>query len=658
MIEIILEITLCLFVFFALYKALLEKTAMHRFKRFYLLFCLVFSAIIPFLHFETENKLVSQFASVEVMTETVIEVFTPAEPVILESATSSPFIREIPVNEVKESGNHLPTILISLYGLVTLILLVRYANGVFQIIKKAKKGQRLKHSRAIIILLQEDIVPHNFMNYIFMNQNDYSNEGFRKKLLAHELGHASQKHSVDILFIELLKVFFWFNPLYYFYGKAIRQNHEYLADQMVIKSFGDVTAYQKLLLGFVKRTNQMELSLVSPSNYSLTKQRFEMMKRKLSKKSVLLKTAVLLPIIGLVSFSFLTKSKTTEVINERSEGIVDKIEQVINDPKPDISPIDPERYDFTIYTGFSPGRKPQFTSFIDSVMGTEYIGLPQTPIRTTAQGQVIEIVEGHEAFGKYIKIRHNETYETLYAKLDHIYVALNQTLVKGEIIGGIGYPEDLFGRIHYKVLKNGKSVRLSLPTKPDPRRAASFSNMSMTLMKHLDQNETEMTRTYGLDINYFEKNFSSGLGFKKIAYDRSRVVFTKHSGDVIVKDSEALSTVQKTAILALEMAPMRHPNKRKVPSEVYERWGNPRVYKIWIDGILTPNSEMSKYQASDFGHSSWVVVGEATRELNKHAFELWLQTDEYYNQAKQKSNELQKAWRKETTDLMKQIGSI
>ena len=63
----------------------------------------------------------------------------------------------------------------------------------------------------------------------------------------------------------------------------IRQNHEYLADQLVIKSFGDITAYQKLLLGFVKRTNKIELSLVSPSNYSLTKKRFKMMSFKTTK---------------------------------------------------------------------------------------------------------------------------------------------------------------------------------------------------------------------------------------------------------------------------------------------------------------------------------------------------------------------------------------
>ena len=334
MIQVLLEITLCLLVFFVLYKALLEKTAMHRFKRFYLLFCLIFSAIIPFLHFETENKIVTQLPSAEVMTEAVIEVFTQPEPVILEQAPPNDIVQAIPV---EQSTNYLPMILVAVYGLVTLILLLRYGNGVFQIIKKSKGGKQIQYHGTKIILLQEDVVPHNFMNYIFINLEDYKTETSKEKLLTHELSHAKQKHSIDILLIELLKTFFWFNPLYYFYGNVIRQNHEYLADQLVIKSFGDITAYQKLLLGFVKRTNQIELSLVSPSNYSLTKKRFKMMKRRLSKRGALIRTVLLLPIIGLISFSFLTKSKT-KVLNDASELLIEKFEQTVKGHKPGHKP--------------------------------------------------------------------------------------------------------------------------------------------------------------------------------------------------------------------------------------------------------------------------------------------------------------------------------
>ena len=202
MIQVLIEITICLLALFVIYKGLFEHTAMHRFKRSYLLFCLVFSFAIPFLHFETENKIVTQLPSAEVMTEAVIEVFAQAEAAILEQAPPSDIVQAIPI---EQSANYMPMILVAVYGLVTLILLLRYANGVFQIIKKAKNGKQIQYHGAKIILLQEDVVPHNFMNYIFINLEDYKTETFKEKLLIHELGHAKQKHSIDILLIELLK---------------------------------------------------------------------------------------------------------------------------------------------------------------------------------------------------------------------------------------------------------------------------------------------------------------------------------------------------------------------------------------------------------------------------------------------------------------------
>jgi beta-lactamase regulating signal transducer with metallopeptidase domain len=49
------------------------------------------------------------------------------------------------------------------------------------------------------------------------------------------------------LFIETLKALFWFNPIFIFYKRAIQLNHEFLADEKVVKSHNDVPFYQNLL---------------------------------------------------------------------------------------------------------------------------------------------------------------------------------------------------------------------------------------------------------------------------------------------------------------------------------------------------------------------------------------------------------------------------
>ena len=99
--------------------------------------------------------------------------------------------------------------------------------------------------------------------------------------MLHEQAHASQKHTADILFIEVLKVVFWFNPLFYLYKKEIKLNHEFLADRAVLKKGLDASVYKELLLSF--SSNQNNLSLVNAINYSSIKKRFTVMKKQTSK---------------------------------------------------------------------------------------------------------------------------------------------------------------------------------------------------------------------------------------------------------------------------------------------------------------------------------------------------------------------------------------
>ena len=224
---------------------------------------------------------------------------------------------------------------------------------------------------------------------------------------------------------------------------------------------------------------------------------------------------------------------------------------------------------------------------------------------------------------------------------------------KGESIGVAGNQNDLFGRLHYKVIRNGKSVRVDLL--PGPRPALGGPR---TYNLFLKENEREELIQYGLDKNSFVKSFSNQFSFQKIAYDQTKVLFIKHDGQATIKNGQELNTDQKLAILSLRMAPFPFHVKRKVPAEVYERWENPRVYKIWIDGEHIASSEMNKYHPSDFAHSSWVVLGEESRKRELHAFELYLQTEDYYNQRKQETKAWQRTWQQNTTKLFNQIGDI
>ena len=49
--------------------------------------------------------------------------------------------------------------------------------------------------------------------------------------MKHELFHIQQKHSWDIIYLELLTIICWLNPFFYFIKKEIKVIHEFLADQ-------------------------------------------------------------------------------------------------------------------------------------------------------------------------------------------------------------------------------------------------------------------------------------------------------------------------------------------------------------------------------------------------------------------------------------------
>jgi hypothetical protein len=125
-----------------------------------------------------------------------------------------------------------------------------------------------------------------------VNSIEYKEGRIPKELFSHEISHISQLHSLDIIFIELLKVFFWFNPLIYIFKKAIMLNHEYLADEAVTYSENNPKSYINILLNIAFRNNNSYLA--SSFNYSFTKKRLLMMtKTKFSKTAIFKKIAVI-----------------------------------------------------------------------------------------------------------------------------------------------------------------------------------------------------------------------------------------------------------------------------------------------------------------------------------------------------------------------------
>jgi hypothetical protein len=259
MTEFLIKSTICLTVFLSFYHMVLEREKMHQFNRFFLLVSIVISLVIPFVTFE--------------ILDIVPEVQHSELPVTALVSFSS--------TENQEKQNYFPYLIWCLYSLIAGILLFRFVINSLKLVSKAISNPKIQYKNAHLVLIEEETLPHTFLNFIYINFEDYNNRNIEDELYTHELVHVTQKHTLDILFIEFLKAIFWFNPLFIFYKKAIQLNHEFLADEEIVKTYNNVPYYQNLLLQ--KGIGTQTIYLASNLNYLVTKKRLIMMTKDTSK---------------------------------------------------------------------------------------------------------------------------------------------------------------------------------------------------------------------------------------------------------------------------------------------------------------------------------------------------------------------------------------
>lgn len=260
----------CLALLLFFYHFILEKEKMHNFNRFYLLGSILFSFLVPLstITIEAVNN-ITNFEQYD-------------------------FTKNTNPTDIKETFNY-GQILVGIYVLISLIFLIRFGINLFKIIQKIRLNENIKYEKAILVLVDDKILPHTFWNTIFLNKNEYETGKIEEELFTHELTHVTQKHTLDVILIELLQILFWINPIFIFLKKAIQLNHEFLADQKVINQYKNTFQYQHLLLNKVAWKN--EYYLASNLNYSLTKKRLTMMTKQSSQTKVWLKKLAVIPLL-------------------------------------------------------------------------------------------------------------------------------------------------------------------------------------------------------------------------------------------------------------------------------------------------------------------------------------------------------------------------
>jgi hypothetical protein len=302
MINYIIQLVLFQTLFLAVYDLFLQKETFFKWNRIYLLVTPVLSFIIPFLRFESIQKSVPQ-DYVVYLSEVVLN-----PQVYIEKSTSLETLLGFSI-----------IVFYMGMGLFTILFLVRLTK-IFNLILTNKS---IRKDNYTLIVLNKKQSAFSFFNYIFINDHLLENKDLQ--IVQHELIHCKHRHSLDLLYFELLKIVLWYNPLVYVYQKRITLLHEYISDGEVVKETDKNQYFNKLLAGTFNVEN---ISFINQFfKHSLIKKRIIMITKGKSQKMKQLKYLLIAPLLFgmLVLSSFEDKSKETleqfpliinEILNE------------------------------------------------------------------------------------------------------------------------------------------------------------------------------------------------------------------------------------------------------------------------------------------------------------------------------------------------------
>jgi len=433
----IIESAISVSTFYIFYELFLKRDTWFQFNRYFLLFGLIFSCILPFLDFSVTG--------VVVISQNQFEFSD-----YLNMSSSVHSFEKQAVNWVYK-----PNFILLLYIAIVSIFLIRLLFQIIQLYKTINANEIINYKNYKLVLLNNSSSPFSFFNYIFIDKDDYRNGS--NELLLHEITHARQKHSIDVILLEMILVFQWFNPFIYRYRQAFKEIHEYLADRGVLKANNDKTAYQRLIIRQIEKSIQVRLA--SQFNYSLTKKRIKMMTRINSGKLAKFKTLLIIPLIALLLMAFGMKTSTESFLN------TNQVLQTTLDSKqiPSIFPV--KKGDgVEISSGY--GMRMHPTKKVEMMHNAVDIKAPKgTPVFATADGMIRKVEKNFkqgEGYGKYIIIDHEGGFSTLYSQLSEYNTKEGKEVSQGDVIGYVGQSGLSTGpHLHYEVMKDGENVNPS-----------------------------------------------------------------------------------------------------------------------------------------------------------------------------------------------------
>ena len=354
----ILKVALLTAVFVLLYHLLLRRETFHRTARIVLVSSLIISYILPFcvitIHRPApvvENPEVAAIQAPAAVPSTptrhtVQPDIQPGERQIRQEQNQieeQVRIQALPQQEVRQAvvfpdsnqslpvptRKHMDWILVSIiiYALGVVCLIILRLLSAVKVIGIIHRGRTIvKKDGCRIVISSDDIRPFSWMNSIVLPEDMAQSESlWNSAAVRHEQSHVSHHHSIELLAIDILSAFQWFNPAVWLLRHDLCCVQEFQADASVLESGYGKLEYEQSLLSIA--TGGISIPLVNGLGESYLRARIRMMNRNISRKGNLIKL-IYLPLVMVVALVLISntvydKAETdnTEVESDQEEAV-------------------------------------------------------------------------------------------------------------------------------------------------------------------------------------------------------------------------------------------------------------------------------------------------------------------------------------------------
>lgn len=239
-----------------------------------------------------------------------------------------------------QTGNELTipleTILKYIYLMGLLITIAFLIRNIISVLMLFRNSTITKMDGYRLVISDRNVPSFAFARSIIISRSDY--ETYGSSILPHERAHIRLNHFYDLIFLELVKVFHWFNPAIYGIIRSLKETHEFQADSYTLHSGVNMSQYQLLIIK--KCVGPEKFALANNFNHCQIKKRITMMNKKKNNKAWRWKMAIFLPMIAFLLMAFGKKSENVpesytvnEMVNERIHVVsaISQAQQTLTD---------------------------------------------------------------------------------------------------------------------------------------------------------------------------------------------------------------------------------------------------------------------------------------------------------------------------------------